>query len=77
MITPEQFTALLGALGVVIAAVTALLVQVRSMRADMNGKLGELVTAKQQAATKEGELLGRDYERQAAPAAPQPPEPIA
>lgn len=59
--TTEQLVAVLGGLTALIAAVSALLVQVRSLRGAVDGVLHELVEAKAAAAEKEGELRGRDY----------------
>jgi hypothetical protein len=53
-------TALLGALGAIFAQLIALRHQMASNHDAINGRVGELLTATQLAALKEGELRGRD-----------------
>lgn len=59
--TPDQVVAIMGGLAALLAAVTALLVQVGRLRSEVNGRLQQLVDASVEAAQKRGELLGRDY----------------
>lgn len=59
--TTEGVIALFGALTALITAVTACLIQIRSLRIAVNGMLHELVDARSTAAEKEGELRGRDF----------------
>lgn len=65
--SPEQFTAILVALGGLLTAAGVLLRAVRGLRLQLrethelvNGKMSELLTVAQLAALKEGELKGRD-----------------
>jgi hypothetical protein len=62
-VTPEQFVAILTALTALLVAVAGVLIQVRQTHELVNGKMHELVQLAQVAAKKEGELEGRDYER--------------
>lgn len=61
VITPEQATALVVALTGLVAAVGAILVQIRSLRKDLNGRLTQLLDEAKTAAEKRGELAGRDF----------------
>jgi outer membrane lipopolysaccharide assembly protein LptE/RlpB len=61
--TPDQFTALLVALTGLIGAVTACYVQLRQTHELQNGRMSELIAVVRAAASKEGELAGRDYVR--------------
>lgn len=71
----EQVVAILGAVGALVLALTALIVQVRGLRTDINGRMTKLVEAVSTASHKEGELEGRDFARQQLlepPASPNP-----
>ncbi len=57
----EQATALLVALTGLVGALSVLVVQLRQMRKDLNGRLTELVETTKLAASKTGELAGRDF----------------
>lgn len=61
--TPEQGTALLGAVTAVLVAVTGLIIQVRALRHDIDGHVASLVGSMTEAAHKQGELEGRDFMR--------------
>jgi hypothetical protein len=60
-VSAEQATALLVALTGLVGALSVLVVQLRQMRKDLNGRLTELVETTKLAATKTGELAGRDF----------------
>lgn len=59
--TPEQALAIVGGLTALMVAVTALLVQVRGLRHDVDGRMAQLVKATSEASRKQGELEGRDF----------------
>lgn len=61
--SPEQITAILTGVGGIIVAVTALVVQLRLIRKDLNGRLTQLIDTAALAAAKDGELKGRDFSR--------------
>jgi hypothetical protein len=62
-LTVEQSIALIGALTALVAAVSALLVQVHMLRKDVNGRVSDLLEAAGMAREKRGELAGRDFMR--------------
>jgi len=62
-VTVEQATALVVAITGLVGAVGVLVVQIRSLRKDINGRLTQLLAVAEQAARKDGELAGRDYSR--------------
>ena len=62
--TPEQATALIVAATGLIAAVGVLVVQLRSLRKDINGRLSQVLDLAATAARKDGELAGRDFAHQ-------------
>lgn len=62
--TAEQAVAILGGVVGLVVALTALIVQVRGLRTDINGRMTKLVEAVSTASHKEGELEGRDYARE-------------
>jgi len=64
-VTVEQATALVVAITGLVGAVGVLVVQIRSLRKDINGRLTQLLAVAEQAARKDGELAGRDFTRQA------------
>jgi hypothetical protein len=72
-VTPEQLTAIIGALGTLVVAVVGLIVQLRLLRKDLNGRLSQLVETTRRGAQKQGELEGRDWtrERSKGPTGPQ------
>ena len=61
--SPEQLTALLVALGAVLAGVAAVIAQLAQLRRQVNGRLSELLDEAHITAEHRGELKGRDYER--------------
>jgi hypothetical protein len=60
-VSPEQITAVMAGLSGLIVAVTALVLQLRGLRKDLNGRLSQLVDASSLSAHREGELAGRDF----------------
>lgn len=62
--TPEQGTALVVALTGLLGAIGLLIGQLVALRRDINGKMEELVRHAAEAARKDGELVGRDYQAQ-------------
>lgn len=64
--TPEQATALIVAATGLIGAVGVLIVQVRSLRKDVNGRLTHMLSLAADAGRKEGELAGRDFANKSA-----------
>jgi len=60
-VTPEQLVAVLGGATALIAALTALFVQIANLRREVNGRLSQLLVEAVQAAEKRGELAGRDF----------------
>jgi len=60
-VTVEQATGLLVAVTGLVGAVGVLVVQLRSLRKDLNGRLTQLLAVAEQAARKDGELAGRDF----------------
>jgi hypothetical protein len=73
-LTAEQVTAVLVALAAVITALGVLLQRVHELRKDLNGRLTQLLEERATAARKDGELAGRDYERQRKHRKPQSTE---
>lgn len=67
--TPEQATALIVAVTGLVAALGVVAVQLRQVHTMVNGRMAELIESTRSAAAKEGELAGRDFERQQ----PRPP----
>jgi len=70
ILTPDQLVAILTAVTALVTALGGLAVQLRSLRATiernhdlLNGRVGELLTATQMAALREGELRGRDFKQ--------------
>lgn len=61
--TAEQATALLVALTGLIGAIAAVIVQIRGLRKDLNGRVTELLVESTAAAHRHGELEGRDFMR--------------
>ena len=59
--SPEQLVAILGAVTALVIALGAVVRQIAELRKDINGRLSQLVETTRVAATKEGELLGRDH----------------
>lgn len=59
--SPEQWTALLGAITALAVAVSAVLLQIRGLRADLNGRVQQLIAVSAESARKQGELEGRDF----------------
>lgn len=59
--SPEQLVAILVAITGVLGAVGVVLKQLLELRADVNGRLTQLLEAEAARAKKEGELAGRDY----------------
>lgn len=66
----EGIIAVLGAVTALVVAGTALVVQLRSLRKDLNGRLEQLLAVAAAAARKEGELAGRDFASRGGPASP-------
>jgi hypothetical protein len=62
-VSVEQFIAILTALTALLVAVGGVFAQVRQTHELVNGKMSELVQLTGIAAKKEGELEGRDFER--------------
>jgi hypothetical protein len=60
-VTVENVTGLIIAVTGLIAAIGVLVVQVKGLRKDINGRLTQLLEAHGEAQRKEGELAGRDY----------------
>lgn len=63
--TIEQFVAIMGAATTLIGVLGAIFVQLRATHQAVNGRMEELIRVTRQAATKEGELAGRDFSRSA------------
>lgn len=59
--TVENVTALVVAITGLVGAIGIMVVQVRGLRKDLNGRLTQLLEAHGEAQRKEGELAGRDY----------------
>lgn len=59
--TVEQFVAILVAITGLLGAFGLLIRQISELRADLNGRMQELLDHTRTAAMKEGELAGRDY----------------
>lgn len=59
--TPEQWTALVGAITALVVAVGAVLVQLRGLRNDLNGRVSQMIDSTALAHRKQGELEGRDF----------------
>lgn len=59
--SPEQLVALIGAFAGLLGAVAVVLHNIAELRKDLNGRLQELIDARVAAATKDGELTGRDF----------------
>jgi hypothetical protein len=62
-VSPEQWTALLVALGAILAAFAAVLTQVVALRRQVNGRLEQLLEQTRVAAQHRGELEGRDWQK--------------
>lgn len=75
--SPEQVTALIGAITALVVAVSAVLLQVRGLRNDINGRVAQLIDTTAAAAKKQGELEGRDFMQRLTTGAPvgDPPAP--
>ena len=61
--TVEQLVAVLGGFTALLGALALLVRQVGELRKDLNGRLEQLVQVAAMAAGKEGELVGRDFDR--------------
>jgi len=72
--TPEQFTAILVALGGLVGAVAALLVAVHNLHDAVDGRLQQLLDAAVESAAKDGELRGRDFMRRLLAPPTEPPD---
>lgn len=57
----EGLTGLIVAITGLVAAIGVLVVQVKGLRRDINGRISQLLEAHGQAERKEGELAGRDF----------------
>lgn len=57
----DQVVSLLAAITALVVATSVLLERIETLRTAVNGVLHELVTAKAEAAAKQGELEGRDF----------------
>lgn len=57
----EQATAFLLAISALLGAFGALLIQIRGLRSDLNGRMQELLDHAIIGAEKRGELAGRDF----------------
>lgn len=71
--TVEQFVAILGATTALVVAVTALLLQMRTLTHHVNGRLDELLSLREESARREGELKGRDFAMRPWQGGSQPP----
>jgi hypothetical protein len=62
-VNPEQWIAILVAVGAILAGIAAVIGQLVALRQQVNGRLAELVEATRVAAHKRGELEGRDWQK--------------
>jgi Arc/MetJ family transcription regulator len=60
-VSSDQVVSVLAAITALVVATSVLLQRIESLRAAVNGALHELVSAKAEAAAKQGELEGRDF----------------
>lgn len=59
--SPEQIGAIAAGVVAIIGALTGMFVQVAKLRAEVNGRLSQLLEQATAAAEKRGELRGRDF----------------
>lgn len=64
--TTEQLVAVLGAITALVIAVGAVMQQLLALRKQIDGRMGEMLELTRLAATREGELQGRDHTLKAA-----------
>lgn len=69
----EQATALIVAVTGLVGAIGAVIVQVRLLRKDLNGRVSQLIEAATVSSHRKGEMEGRDFMRRLLSGPPQSP----